>query len=96
MTDAEKTKSFVNQFWDESIVPTITEYIRIPNKSVAFDPDWEKAGHMEDALQLALIWLEQHPIPGAQVQVGRQSGRTPLILLDCPGEREGTDRKSVV
>ena len=90
MVDAEKTKSFVNQFWDESIVPTITEYIRIPNKSVAFDPDWEKAGHMEDALQLALDWLEQHPIPGAHVQVGRQAGRTPLILLDCPGEREGT------
>ena len=90
MVDGDRTQSFVNRFWDEFIIPTITEYIRIPNKSVAFDPDWESAGHMEAALQLALNWLDQHPIPGARVQVGRQAGRTPLLLLDCPGEREGT------
>jgi len=77
VVDAEKTKSFVNQFWDESIVPTITEYIRIPNKSVAFDPDWEKAGHMEDALQLALNWLEQHPMPGSKFRSAGKPGVPP-------------------
>ena len=90
MVDVEQTKNFVKQFWDKSILPTLTDYIRIPNKSIAFDSGWEEAGHMEDALQLALGWLKQYPIPGSQIRVGRQSGRTPLILLDCPGEREGT------
>ncbi|SVE61832.1 uncharacterized protein METZ01_LOCUS514686, partial [marine metagenome] len=90
MTGKDDRHRFVEKFWDEFIVPTITDYIKIPNKSLSFDPDWEANGHMETALQLALRWLETHPVPGAKVRVGRHPGRTPLILVDCPGERDGT------
>ena len=46
---------------------------------------------MEQALQLALAWLEEHPIEGATVKVGRLPGRTPLILVDVPatGDSDG-------
>ena len=27
----------------DEIIPALTDYIRIPNKSPAFDPDWESA-----------------------------------------------------
>ena len=90
MPNAEQTQQFVDQYWDEHIVPTITEYIKIPNKSPAFDPDWDEHGHMEAALQLALDWLKQHPIEGAEVHVGRLEGRTPLILVDIPGDIDKT------
>lgn len=92
MTDPTTTSAFVGAFWDEHIVPAITDYIRIPNKSPAFDADWEANGHMEDALQLALAWLGEHPVAGMQVEVGRLPGRTPLILVDVPasGGVEGT------
>ena len=40
------------RIWDDEIVPTLTDYIRIPNKSPAFDPDWEKHGHMDKAVAL--------------------------------------------
>ena len=90
MTNRDHTEAFVEKFWDEHIIPTLIDYIRIPNKSLVFDPHWEENGHVEAALQLALGWLEAHSIPGASVQVGRYPGRTPLILVDCPGEREGT------
>jgi len=29
----EKLQHELNQFWDDEIVPTLTEYIKIPNKS---------------------------------------------------------------
>ena len=90
MPNPKTTEDFVNNFWDENIVPTITEYIRIPNKSPAFDPDWDKHGHMEDALQLAKKWIEDHQIPGAELHVGRLEGRTPLLLLDVPGDLDRT------
>ena len=35
-----------HRFWDNEIVPTLVEYIKIPNKSPSFDPDWEKNGYM--------------------------------------------------
>ncbi|MDJ0840096.1 MAG: M20 family metallopeptidase [Acidobacteriota bacterium] len=93
MPNAQQTEAFVNKFWDDHITPTITEYIKIPNKSVHFDPDWEANGHMEDALQLAVKWIEQHPIPGAELHIGRLPGRTPLLLLDVPGD---IDDKTIV
>lgn len=88
--DAKTTQAYVDQFWDSDIVPTITEYIKIPNKSPAFDPDWDAHGHMEEALQLAIKWIEAHPIPGAKMHVGRIPGRTPLLLLDVPGQIDKT------
>ena len=33
--------------WDESIVPRLIDYIRIPAKSPHFDPEWEAHGHIE-------------------------------------------------
>lgn len=90
MPNPQTTQEFVDKFWDDHIVPTLTEYIKIPNKSPHFDPDWEANGHMEDALQLALKWLEAHPIPDAKIHVGRIPGRTPLILVDVPGETDKT------
>ena len=33
----EQLQSYLDQFWDNEIIPTLTEYIKIPNKSPAFD-----------------------------------------------------------
>ncbi len=88
--DPTSLTASLSTFWDDHIVPTLEDYIRIPNKSPAFDSDWEAAGHMDAVLELALAWLEQHPVPGSRVHVGRAPGRTPLILVDCPGDAPGT------
>jgi len=42
-----RVTKFMDRIWDDEIVPTLADYIRIPNKSPAFDPDWEKNGYME-------------------------------------------------
>ena len=47
----EKLQNNLNLFWDEEIVPTLEKYIKIPNKSPAFDPNWESAGHMDKVLK---------------------------------------------
>ena len=35
-----------------TIVPALRDYIRIPNVSVAFDPQWDEHGHMRRAVEL--------------------------------------------
>ena len=52
--DPAQISAFVDQTWDESIVPELCEYVRIPNKSPVFDPDWQAHGHMEEAVALNL------------------------------------------
>ena len=81
-----KIRSFVNQAWDDSIIPQLVEYVRIPNKSPLFDPDWEANGHMEAAVQLMRRWAEAHALPGTTVEILRMPGRTPLLFVDVPGQ----------
>lgn len=82
-------ENVLNKFWDENILPTLIEYIKIPNKSPAFDPDWEKAGHMDTVLNLAVDWIKKHRPQGSILHVKKQKGRTPLLLLEIPGSLEG-------
>jgi acetylornithine deacetylase/succinyl-diaminopimelate desuccinylase-like protein len=86
--DTAKTQEFVDRTWDESIVPALMEYVRIPNKSPAFDPNWEANGHMEKAVLLLRRWAEAHALPGMRVDINRLPGRTPLLLIDVPGQGE--------
>ncbi len=81
-------RKFTDSMWDDEIVPALVEYIRIPNKSPAFEPDWEKLGHMEKAVQLFVAWAEKKlPALGATLSVERLPGRTPLLFIDVPGAR---------
>ena len=48
--DTARLKQFVDTFWEDSILPSITEYIRIPNNSPSFDAQWAEHGYMEDAV----------------------------------------------
>jgi acetylornithine deacetylase/succinyl-diaminopimelate desuccinylase-like protein len=90
--DTVRLKHFVETFWDDSILPSITDYIRIPNKSPAFDPQWAEHGYMEDAVKLMEGWARRQldGLPGATLEVIRLPGRTPLLFMDVPGSSDGT------
>jgi len=88
--DRAKTQTFVDGIWDATIVPTLIDYIRIPNKSPAFDPQWQELGHMEKAVALIEGWCKEQPIDGLTVEVVRLEGRTPLIYMEVPGEGDDT------
>ncbi len=88
--DNRVAQGFVERRWDESVLPELVEYVRIPNKSPMFDPDWEAHGHMEAAVQLMRRWAEQEArsLPGTTVDVLRLAGRTPVLMVDVPGQVE--------
>ena len=82
-TVGRMTQAYVDECWDE-IVPVLEEYIRIPNKSPVFDPDWEANGHMERAVELVAGWLRSQDVNGLELSVHRLPGKTPVILVDVP------------
>jgi acetylornithine deacetylase/succinyl-diaminopimelate desuccinylase-like protein len=86
--DNNKTASFVDDMWDASIIPEISEYIKVPNKSPSFDPNWEANGHMEQAVQMLEAWVQKQPIQGMQIEIVRIEGRTPLLFIDIPGQSD--------
>ena len=87
--DLERLSARIARTWDESILDRLTAYVRIPNKSPMFDPQWERNGYMEAAVQLMAEWCRAQKVPGARVEVRRLPGRTPLLLVDVPGELPG-------
>jgi len=87
--NSENLKKHIHGFWDSEIVPTLVDYIKIPNKSPSFDPDWEKHGHMEKVLNLAANWTEKNKPVDSEMIIKKSAGRTPLLLLDIPGTKKG-------
>ncbi len=92
----EKTTNFVAGLWDSEIVPRLTDYIRIPNKSPAFDPDWEAHGFMEQAVTMFADWARGKlgAFPGATLEVVRLPKRTPLIFIEIPGTAPGAEARA--
>jgi len=88
--DLARLQRFADQVWMGSILPTITEYVRIPNKSPNFDPDWEKHGYMDQAVALAEKWCRAHAPKGMTLEVVRLPGRTPLFFIEVPGDTADT------
>jgi acetylornithine deacetylase/succinyl-diaminopimelate desuccinylase-like protein len=88
--DLEKARAFADAFWEEKILPALSEYIRIPVLSRAFDPDWETNGHTDRALTLVQDWLEENRPKGSTVHVGKIPGRTPVLLVEIPGVSDET------
>jgi acetylornithine deacetylase/succinyl-diaminopimelate desuccinylase-like protein len=74
----------IPQFWDDAIVPTLVDYIRIPAKSPHFDKDWAKNGHIEAAVTLAAEWCRKHPVEGMQLEIVRLKDRTPVLFVEVP------------
>jgi len=81
----------ISEFWDDAIVPTLVEYIRIPAKSPHFDREWQSHGYIDEAAKLAARWCEKNPVPGMKLETVRIEGRTPCIFIDVPGTSASKD-----
>ncbi len=90
MLDSGKATDYCEDIWQSSIIGELTEYIKVPNKSPAFDPDWQANGFMEAVVVQFADWIERQQIEGMQLDVVRLPGRTPLLFIEIPGESAET------
>jgi acetylornithine deacetylase/succinyl-diaminopimelate desuccinylase-like protein len=86
MATEHKVMDFVAEKWDREIVPQLSTYIKIPNKSPMFDAQWQERGYMDEAMSLMETWVREQPIAGMQVERIQLPGRTPLLFIDIPGK----------
>jgi acetylornithine deacetylase/succinyl-diaminopimelate desuccinylase-like protein len=86
--DTAAIAAYSQRLWDLSAVPELIEYVRIANKSPAFDPEWRAHGHMDRVVARFEAWARERGLKGMTLEVIRLEGRTPLIFMDLPGESE--------
>lgn len=82
--------NFITHLWDSSIIPTLMEYIKIPNKSPQFDKNWQANGYMDQAVKLISEWCQNQAISNMTLDVVQLENRTPVILMDIPGSSDDT------
>ena len=88
--DAAQALSHATEQWDRDIVRQLTDYIAIPAKSPAFDPDWAAHGHIETVLRNAADWVQAQKVPGLKLEVVRLPGRTPVLFFEVEGTKAGS------
>jgi acetylornithine deacetylase/succinyl-diaminopimelate desuccinylase-like protein len=85
-----RLKQYIDAAWDDSVVPTLCDYIRIPNKSQNFDPKWAEHGHMDRAAELLRSWCAAHALPGMKIDLLRLPNCSPLLCIEVPGSIDDT------
>jgi acetylornithine deacetylase/succinyl-diaminopimelate desuccinylase-like protein len=88
--DVTATRDRVQHTWQDSIIPALLEYVRIPNLSPAFDAEWATHGHMDRAAELIAQWVRAQDVPRLTLDIVRLPGRTPLLYIEVPGESPDT------
>lgn len=86
----ELLREFISTRWNENILPTMAEYIRIPNISPEYDHEWEINGHMDRAANLVSQWILSQNIAGLQQYIVKKSGETPVIFIEIAGNASET------
>lgn len=81
MVDTAAVNDVVDRHWSAAL-PVLEDYIRIPAKSPAFDPDWQANGHLQAAVALIEDWCRTHAPEGAEVFVHELEGLTPVVVVD--------------
>ena len=94
--DSSSISAFVDEVWDDEIVPELETYIAIPAKSPAFDANWQAHGYIDQAVDHIERWCRGRGIEGLEIEVVRLEGRTPLIYMEHPGTPPFTDGETVL
>jgi acetylornithine deacetylase/succinyl-diaminopimelate desuccinylase-like protein len=90
MPVSEATAKAIEAEFESSVVPTLFDYIRIPNQSPLFERDWRAKGHMDRAVELLSGWARAHLPEGATLEVVRLGERTPVIFIEVPASSGGS------
>ena len=73
----------IDKIWEDSAIPSLFEYLRVPNQSPSFDPEWATNGLLEKAMDVIVRWIHSQKLHSiVQCAVHRAPGRTPFLLLE--------------
>jgi len=92
MTTSTTIRDFVQARWRDDIVARLSDYIRVPAKSPAFDPAWAAHGYLDRVVADAHAWAIAQKIAGLSIEIVSLPGRTPCLFFDAPARGAGGDR----
>jgi hypothetical protein len=88
-------KTIVFQLFEEQTLPGIMDYIRIPNGSPNYDPQWDTNGNQEKAVSFMANWVLSQNIKGLSLSIYKEKKRTPFLYIDINSSRV-SDKRTIL
>ena len=73
----------VARMWQGETLQALCDFVRIPARSVGFDPNWEQNGFLLQACEDAARWAKTL-FPNAVFEVLSEPGRSPALFFEIP------------
>ena len=80
----DKTIEIVHKDFESSIIPALSDYIKIDNLSPEYDPEWKTNGKLEKAAQHIIDWASKQNIKGLKAQMLKEENRSPMVYIQIP------------
>ena len=90
--DKNSLFKYVNKSFNSYLLPNLMNFVRIPNTSTEFDPDWKQNGLLLKACNSVINYAKSLNIKGAEITLLQDEGYTPFILIDIPSTRQNDTR----
>lgn len=82
--DDKRVHDVISSMWDQRILPSLSELVKIPAVSQAYDPLWREGGHLRRAADHVVRWFRAQQLTGATAEVLELGDRPPIVLVDVP------------
>lgn len=92
--DYTKTSKMVEEDFEKSIIPGLSEFVKIDNLSKSYDPEWNTNGKLEKACQHLLNWSLAQGVKGMKGEMYKEEGRSPMLVLEI--EPNSDSKKNIL
>ena len=89
IVDLDRLMARSDELWEESIIPSLTEFIKIEALSPSFEPNWREKGELDTTIELFTKWLVDQELEGMEYKIHRIDERTPVLLVTVEGTGPG-------
>lgn len=76
------SEEFVEKQFNDQILDNISEFIKIPNLSPSYDPEWLTNGNQERVTSFLLDYTLKQGIKGLKAEVIQSKGKTSVIFIE--------------
>ena len=78
-----------DEIWEESILPSLMDFISIPALSPLFEPKWAELEELDATIDLFCGWLDDQGIDGLSHEIHRIDDKSPVLLVTIEGTGPG-------
>ena len=90
--DKKSFTKYIEKIFTSHLLPYLMNFIRIPNLSPGFDPNWNTNGLLLKAANLIISYANSLELKNADINLIQDKGKTPLVFIDIPSSRKNDTR----